>query len=636
MKNILIDLNSKKFEYIEKKMFPMEWGIYLHKKYETYKYDVYSDKNIFAFGRGVLPIVGGNRLIFTFRSPLWNGFHVSALGGAGYQFKSTGLDNVAIIGKCEEPTVIVIEGKNNDTVNIEYIPIKELDFDINNYNNIYEFKDILLKHFKDKNHRSFVVGPASITTNMGAILSKTVRGGKYVEGSEGWAARGGIGSVLYRAHNILGVVFYGDENPKKRSEEKELEKEIRKIVENYYKKPYMKVILEHTKKYRYDENTKTGGTFGNDYHLLEDKFPMFNWQMPYIPKEKREKLHNIIMKYYVDIFNEESIYPKKWTNCGEPCPVLCKKYRNGLKLDYEPYNGNGPLLGIFHLYAADKVVHKVDSLGYDAIEFGNLLGWVFELLHRGLLKPEEVGASENIIFDIEAYNNEEDIIKISEHNSKIALEISETITFHKTEVGKILSLGIRRGGALLNEKFKNRLKEGDSFTNYAVYDTFGNDGHISPTLYWAIGNFMPLLIQGKYLTYYKCGEFLEPEDLGLKCAESAFNEITIENLGFCRFHRKWVMNVVEDIVKKIRDCDLKEIAYTLFNDICQYDKNIVNGPTYIESERVKDLIVYGSKEFGNDKWYNEFKKDREGKLKEYTKIVVNTYSNNLKIDWKFD
>lgn len=639
MSNIIIDASNKKYEIIDKEFFPLNWGIYLHKRYETWKYDTYSEKNAFCFGRGIIPIVGGNRLIFSFRSPLWDGFHFSAMGGAGYVFKNTGLNNVAIIGKCEKPSLLILDGEDKE-LKIDFMELD--DYDIRNYKNIYDLNNYVLEKFKEKNFRAFIVGPASLNTNMGGIFSQTVKNGKFVEGSEDWAARGGCGSVLYKAHNILGVVYYGgnDIPEEELKKQKDLEKRLRKIVEEHYNKPYMKVILEHTKKYRYNEETKTGGTFGNNYHYTLDITPIFNWKMPYIHKDDRIALHKKIMKYFVETFNKESIEPKKWTNCGEPCPVLCKKYRNGLKVDYEPYEANGPLLGIFDIHATDKVVHTVDSLGFDAIEFGNLASWVFELLNVGLLKPEEVGINKPV-FDIDDFQTDEDIFNNSDYNAELAVKLANIVAFNENEIGKILALGKRKASSILNERFKDRLKSTDTnynskykkFSDYAVYIPFGDDGEISPTLYWAIGNFMPYLIQGKYLTYYQCGEFLEPEELAKRSVERVIEEITIEDLGICRFHRKWIYPVIESLLKEITDMNLNSTINELIKDICEYDKKI-GYPSYVESQRVKDLIMSGAEEFGNDKWAKEFENNGEEKLKEYLKRVMKEYSRLLCIDWE--
>ncbi|ABR54153.1 Aldehyde ferredoxin oxidoreductase [Methanococcus vannielii SB] len=609
--NILIDAKEQNYSIIEGEYFPLSFGMMMHETHETWKYNPFDEKNLFCFGRGILPVIGGHRLIFSFRSPLWDGFHFSAMGGAGYTFKDTGVSNVAITGKCSIPSLIVINGEE-ENLKVDFIPFND------KIESIYEFNEKIIDKFKEKNYRAFLVGPASKTTNMGAIYSHTIKNGKAVEGSEDWAARGGGGSVLFQAHNIVGVVFFGKKRP---------EKDLRHIVEEHFKKPYTKVVLENTEKYRYSEEKKTGGTFGNNYHITMELTPIFNWRMPFIDKNKRFKLHRKILKHFVKNFDIEAIETKNWTNCGEPCPTVCKKHRNGLHVDYEPYEANGPLLGIFDIYAADKVVNMVDTIGIDAIEFGNLCSWVFELLDNGMLKPEEVGI-EKPVFDIESFENDEDILKNSEHNAKQAVAFAKIVAFNENEFGNLCSRGVRRASKVLNEKYPERIKD-RKFEDFGVYDSFGKEGQISPTMYWAIGNFMPYLIQGKYLTHYQCGVFLEPEELAKLSVKNTLEEIMLENLGICRFHRKWITPIIDKLLKEVSDIDIFFESKKLLKDISKYDSNI--GYPTMESKRVEELIISGANEFENEKWSKEFEK---GNFNEYIKRVVKKYEELLEIDWK--
>ena len=622
MKNALINATTKKFEVIEKNILPITWGLYWHNKFETWKYDVYDERNVFCFGRGVLPVIGGHRLVFSFRSPLWDGFYFSSMGGAGYQFMGTGLNNIAIIGRCEKPSILVIE--NEGQLKIDFIEVKE------DLKTVYDVSNYILELYKDKNLRSVVVGEAAKRTNMGGLFSQTVRNGKFIEGSEDWAARGGGGSVLYRAHNIMGIAFFGNEKENKEEKEK-----AKKIIEEYYNKPVSKVVLEHTKKYRYDEETKTGGTFGNNWILYKEKVPIFNWRMPYIDREDRKKILDKILKFYLETFNKESIETKKWTNCGEPCPVLCKKYRNKNKVDYEPYAANGTLLGIFDLYEADRVVKEVDALGFDAIEIGNLTAWVFELLDVGLLREEELNIKKPV-FDYKKIVNGDDneIKEISKHNAEQAIKFMHNLVENSNEIYKILSLGKRKASKILNERFKSRVdKVGKKFNDFAAYIPLGDWGEMAPNLYWTPGFFIPLVVQGRYLTYYK-PEFNEPEKLAELIVDSIKLELPIENLGICRFHRRWLKPILNDLTKEFLDIeDIVEDSIKLYREICEYNKK-VGYPAKIESERVEDLIIALAREFNNEKWTKKFE-NREN-VAEYIKRVLNKYSELLGIDWKIN
>ncbi len=361
----------------------IDYALYLHNEvYRTYKLkDPYDPKNVMIFGKGpfagsVLP--GSHRLVFVYKSPLYGGIFPSTMGGAAYQFQKVGVDFVVLEGKREKPTVILLtnDGKklNVELHEIELEKVLDVWREYKGEEGVYALTQYLIDNFDDKfegmEYRIACVGPASLNTNMGAVFSQTLRKGERVVGSEDWAARGGTGSVLMRAHNVVAILFGG-------KAKKEFPKEnignirvAKSIVEGVHKKPMNEVINEKTVKYKYNPKLKTGGTFGGNYPAEGDFVPILNWQMPYIPKEERIKIHENIMKHYWEPFNKKAIEPKNWTNCGEPCPVVCKKFRRGHHVEYEPYEANGPLSGSIHLYASDISVHAVDAMGFDAISFG--------------------------------------------------------------------------------------------------------------------------------------------------------------------------------------------------------------------------------------------------------------------------
>ncbi len=612
MKNLFVNLNTGKSEIIEKRFFPIEWGLYWHNKYETYKYDAIDERNIFCFGTLGLPIYGGHRLTISFKSPLTDSFYFSSMGGAGYQFITTGYNNVAIIGKAEKPSLLVI---NDSSVYTE--PLEE------DFRTVYQIYNYIIEKYKEKNLRAIVVGEASKKTFMGALFSQTVRDNKPVEGSEDWAARGGGGSVLYQSHNLAGIVYFGD-----KKEEKDIKNRVKEIIEEYYKEPLINVVQEHTKKYKYNDKTKTGGTFGNNWILYKDKVPVFNWNQVKIPKYEREKIVEVIFKNYLEVFNKEAIKTKSWLNCGEPCPVLCKKFRNKNKVDYEPYAANGTLLGIFNLHEADKVVKEVDKLGFDSIEIGNLIGWIFECLDKGLLYEHELNIKKPIFdYKIVISQDYDKIDEMAKHNAQQAIKILNHLVDNYNSIYKILSFGTRKAAKILNEKFKSRTKN-YKFTDLAAYIALGDFSSINPNLYWSPGFFMPLVISGRYLTYYM-PEFHEPEEL----AELVYNniklELSLDNLSICRFHRKWLKPVINKIIKEIYNIDYnyEKESINLYKHIYEYNIKCIY-PAKIESKKIKEIIAGLAKEENKDYWANENNVD------EYLKRFLNKYSELLGIEWK--
>jgi len=623
----------------------LDYGIEVHENLETHSLEPYDPKNVVVMGMGPFSgstLPGAHRLMFFFRSPLYGTLFPSAMGGAAYAFKNIGVDFVTFEGKAEKPVVVLLynDGENVrvELHAIELEKVVEIWRGYKGEEGVYALTQYLLDTFGknfDFEYRIAVVGPAALNTNYGAIFSQALRKGERLVGSEDWAARGGSGSVLLRAHNVVGIIFGG--KTRKRSfpgEDIGNFRTSKAIVEGVHKKPYNEIIAEKTTKYRFNPKLNTGGTFGGNYPAEGDFVPILNWQMPYIPKEERIRIHENIMKHYWEPFNEEAIKPKNWTTCGEPCPVVCKKYRRGHHVEYEPYEANGPLSGSISLRASDISVHAADAMGFDAIEFGGTAAWVLELVHRGLLKPEEVGLSGKPEFTKEALL--ERPVEASEVNAKLVAELAHRVAFAENEIAEIIGLGKRKASVILDEKFKDRLKYGESFKDYGVFVPLGENGEMTPTMYWAIGNYIPLPIQGRYWTFYRFGVFLEPEELASKIIASALWEFWYDNVGWCRFHRGWMKPVLKALFMDAYgiNIDMEEHARKQLKRLIEYARKAGYTPVFWDSMRVIDLVSAGSEEFGNERWAERFRVDKIGTAKEYLSRVLDAYSEALGVDWR--
>ncbi|GAB6103196.1 glyceraldehyde-3-phosphate:ferredoxin oxidoreductase [Thermococcus atlanticus] len=644
---ISLDDEEIKAEEIEKEDIygVIDYALYLHGEiYRTYQLDPYDPNNVVVFGKGpfagsVLP--GSHRLMFVFRSPLYGGLFPSAMGGAAYQFQRVGVDFVVLKGRREKPTVILLSG-DGENINVELHEIElekiiEIWRDYKGEEGVYALTQYLIDSFKDRFDSEFriaCVGPAALNTNFGAIFSQTLRKGERVVGSEDWAARGGPGSVLMRAHNVVAIIFGGKAKKKFPGEDISSIRNARPIVEGVLKKPMFEVIAEKTTKYKYNPKLKTGGTFGGNYPAEGDFVPILNWRMPYIPKEERIKIHENIMKHYWEPFNREAIETKNWTTCGEPCPVACKKYADGHHIEYEPFEANGPLSGSIVLRASQISVHAADAMGFDAIEFGGTAAWVLELVHRGLLKPEEVGLSGKPEFTKESLLLKP--VEASETNARLVAELAHRVAFAENEVAKIIGLGKRKASAVFDEKFKDRLNYGESFKDCGVFVPLGENGEITPTMYWAIGNYIPLPIQGRYWTFYQFGVFLEPEELAGKIVASATWEFWYDNIGWCRFHRGWMKSVLKALFIEAYgvNVDMEEHSRKQLRRIIEFAKKAGYEPVFWDSMRVIDLVARGSEEFGNERWAAKFREDKIGTAKEYLRRVLQAYSEILNVDWR--
>ncbi len=590
----VLDMEKKEVSGLEFDDFGIvNFGIRCHKYlFNSFEKDVYSKDNVLVFGTG--PLAGGilpgtHRIIFIFRSPLTKGLYVSAMGGAGYYLYRTGERLFCLKGKSENPTIV---GIKNEEIRFYEISEEELWKIYEGYKGYFGAKALamysheILRDFLGGRYRVIVVGPGSFRTDFGSINSYEVSkdGLRY----DDFAGRGGGGSVMAKAHNVVLIGFNGDkinpDFPLKKIEE------IKRIFEKHSMN-YPNSILKATSKYRYKEELKSGGTFGANYPLLKLWTEYKNWRMIYDNVEKRKEIfEKIIGRDWWEEFNKETIEKRTWDNCGEPCPVACKKYYKETKVDYEPFQGLGPNIGVFNIKKSKELVRFVDDLGLDAIETGNLISFFLEAEEKGVIEiygnsPEE--KARNILEDI----------------------------FEKGLEGNIREIS----------------KEMD-LKDIAIYNAFGESGAITPNYYWSLGVLFPLPITGRYWTYYKFGEFLEPEELARKSYSNAIKESLYDDLGICRFHRKWIFNLLSDFLIEVTDkpISLEDRGKRILKEIYEYNKMAGSIPIYWESERVKDIIVSLARET-RDPWYRKFKNDKEGSLKEYWDRFWREYDELVKI-----
>ena len=145
---------------------------------------------------------GTRRMIFGGYSPQWEGFYVSALGGAMYVFHRVGANYVWLRGQCPTASVLVIRLKDNEySVRLEPVDpeahwagfksasgrVWEGFYGLQRY--VYE------KHREEYDGdwlRVLAVGPAARVTKEGAIGSNQVKRGD-LSVIDDWAGRGGLG-----------------------------------------------------------------------------------------------------------------------------------------------------------------------------------------------------------------------------------------------------------------------------------------------------------------------------------------------------------------------------------------------------------------------------------------------------------
>ncbi len=135
-------------------------------------------------------------------------------------------------------------------------------------------------------------------------------------------------------------------------------------------------------------------------------------------------------------------------------------------------------------------------------------------------------------------------------------------------------------------------------------------------------------IMGKYLNYYG-NEYLSPYDLGCKHVERFVYELYSENTGSCRFHRKWVEDIIDEIILSHfnLDFDFWKTNFKLAKEIHDYQSQ---QSVPWESERVMDIVQgflekwdrIGLKDQDLQNWLEKFKQDKNSAAQEYWQLIM--------------
>lgn len=544
---------------------PVDLGLHLAGKY-----------NSLNIGVGVLAgsiFPGSNRLVFTGFSPAWGGFYISSMGGAGLVFDDLGISMLSIIGKASQPSILMLNRQHGEEIELELNPVQVSQIWNEGEGGVYAMQEATYNLYGSRyehDPRILAVGPAARYSDLGAIVSLPIKNGK-ISHVDTWAGRGGLGSKLFQQHGICSIIYGGthiDEDFRDR-------KVADEWFEARYKQKLMAKDLEATKKYRFDPDFDTGGTFGVNYASNAGTLLAFNYQSIYWSEEERKAFHTKHIKnHYLKQFNAETIVPKQFATCGEPCVAVCKKNNGIFKKDYEPYQTLGPLSGIFDQRAAEQLARKADQLGFDAISAGGMIAWLLECLDRELITPEELGLSEKPHWDVANFAT----VKDSAHNAQLGCQILDNC------VGKDCRINLSEGA----RKFARRLarKHGSAIMDSFVFNSFGRKGWMVPNQYWVPGVMSPMPTMGRYYMHYS-PQYFPPRLLGKINVDRMKAELMLDNLGICRFHRAWAEEMLPEIVEFLYG---KKADLMLNSHITSRRINCRNAAVFWESERSIDFV----------------------------------------------
>ncbi len=560
---LVVDVSKRKLKEIRMNVSgAVDAGVKIHQhEFETYSRDPYDPKNAVVFSAGPFAnpaIPGSLRGVVTFRSPLTRGLFVSSAGGVGEYIARTGDMGVTIVGRADVPVVVAVVGDSTGTtMNI---------FELEEYDDVVDdtekFADFLYDGLKDvyagAPFRVINVGLASLTTRYGALVSKDPK-----TGALDFFGRGGAGSVLVRAHNVFAVAFGGDA-PFPFSDVDAVEKILGE-------KPAL-AASRATEKYRNVEELGFGGTIVN-WAKIPELVPAYNWRSASFSPEELKK--NVLEPLEDAVDSLKRLFSRvKSTSCGEACPAACKKVLDGMKLDYEPMTAFGPQLGVFDPELALSVAHVADTLGFDAIEVGGVIASLLEL--RDLGKIGIGGIPETRL----APSTD------PEKNATAARVLLQVIAKGALPLANKGAVGILPAGPSVPAI----IPLGEKGESEPVVH-----GGITPPQYLVAGFYMPLPLHGKFMTYYG-DRFSSWEELGALSWQRFHKELAIENAGFCRFHRRWLDDVLPKLYSTAYGITLSIEVERLASQIKDYQRRA--GAEFLSAAvppRSRQVIAYAAR-----------------------------------------
>ena len=597
---IEVDLEEENWRRIEVKASGVvEAGVKLHAEAGTHSWDPL-ERNLVVLGVGPFvrsPFFGSNRMTLVFKSPMTKGLHVTTAGGVGYEFVRSGTGLVVLKGKAKSPKVVIVEGDEEGVRDVKFYNVTKDAFEYGGYSGTFAIMKYVYDNYSP--NRAVGVGPFSLFSVSGSLVSVERLRNELSFFAVDFFGRGGPGSVLAQAHNVWAIGAKGNFEPP------EVPQDLpERISQEVFGRSYVNVVLDATKKYRYDPKYKSGGTFGVNYVYYRDLVPMFAFNSIYYSDETRIRLAKMIIKYFWEPFEKETIKRRLFGGCGDPCPAACKKLWRGVKLDYEPSNAMGPLVGIFKLDLTVRLIEVVDSSGMDAIEAGHVISWLMDLLYKGMLKPEELGVSDVPAFDPATFEVDD-----SDKNFEIAKKLLEDYAGGRGLPGEVAKKGIRKVAKELDERFPERARR-SKFEDYAVYIAFGEEGYMPPNLYWAPGMVAPLYVLGRYWTNYR-PTFDEPEKFAESSFRRALNELLVDNAGICRFHRKWAEKMLSKMYEKVVGMSVgPETAKAVYREVALYNIKARAEPVPWESKKTYDIVETMAVRVMPEKWGRLFREGR--------------------------
>lgn len=356
-KGLVVELSRKVVKPLgeEDKIFRLFIGgrgvaTYVFWKLGGHRVDPLSGDNPLIIATGPLTGTGipmSGRAAAVFRSPLTGIIGASNLGGRlGPVMRFTGVDILAVLGKAERPTYLLIQDGKVEFRDASHLWGKDA----------IETEEILLKEH-GKNAAVLAIGPAGENLVKFASINHDI-----------WRqfGRTGGGAVM-GAKKLKAVVFV----PDRQQVEVAMPEKLREFLREFT--PYF--VGEKSVKALFDAGTMRLVELANQMGF----FPTYNWQR--VSLEGWEKIA------WPSFRREYFLRPGACLHCPAACHRLVesRKYGVSVDIDYETVFALGGLTGCADPDEMIRLNDLADRLGMDTISLGNAIAFAIEAAKMGKL-----------------------------------------------------------------------------------------------------------------------------------------------------------------------------------------------------------------------------------------------------------
>ncbi len=479
---------------------------------------------------------GSNRLIFTGFSPCWGGFFVSSMGGAGLVFDNLGINMVSLVGRAPTPSLLYLNRTHGEEIDVKLVPV--------------DLPRVWARrpgwHLRPDGSRrravsavatrptraSWPSGPAAAATDFGAIGSVPI------------VAR----QALPRRHLGRPRRPRQQDAPAARHRRRHLRRDVRRrgLPRPQGRRPVVPGQVP--------EEAQRQGPRGHRQVPLRPEVRHRRHVRRQLRHHRRTpaglQLHQHLHERGRAERDSREVHPRSLpaasstrrpsrpssstpaASRARPSARRCGTSSRRTTSPTRPWDRSA---ASSTSAAAERLNHHADMYGFDAISVGGVLSWLMECLAKGLLDHGRAGRDAPARVLAPGLQPRDRFAEQRRAGRRAPRR-------HRRQARRP-----RPGGGRPEARPATGAREGQGGPRpLRLHRRTPARAGWCRTSTGRPGALSPMAIMGKYYMYYGA-EFMPPRKLGRINAQRFRDELIMDNLGMCRFHRLWAEEMLPEV-----------------------------------------------------------------------------------------